>query len=791
MLSTGVTGGAGGGSSSSSAERRQRRRQRQNTGAAVGDRAAMNRRNRALHIRKLKREELLSSRRRTSQRQPGVIIGTTTGRGQQQQQPDGSTTNAEEDPRIALRELLQLQQQQLPTPPPMDANDVLGRRRRNDLVVRLRRALLAMSSFDSDDDDDDERERFYNALLLADDDGGMAARRLVVQLIATVTSNNNSTATDRPDEEGDGDDAAAAVDAALSILLELSRVRPPPSLQSSDDYYYGSRPPEWNDVLLEEENGAATIPSLVMLVSKKDGASDGDSSRRRRTKELALTVLGHLVDNCDHGSLKAIKQLQPYWGAPPPTMANAAAANASTTVVDALPYSSYLVAAVLRYDSTTLGTEFLRNRQLTTQKLTQLLLVPSSSEAQQQQQEQQRRYDVDAAWMIESLSRREDTAVDSICADLALLEALFSRMARYAAVELNPAATTTTATIGGDDDDAMMAGTETPASSPSYFLLPAIRAAGNLASACDGRYVPLLLSNRELVESVKMLMDNYCTTINSAPRSSICSSYVSDCVWLAGCLLCDAGVPGHPSTLTACPELLRPLVRILTSRMTPAELVRDSARAVSNAVREPPYSAYRNDVYCPDVYSVSVQSCLNGIVNEYLLLSQSASSPDVARMMIRALLQMAQPRNNPDADAALASTRILDALLRRGVPRSSVREVFEDAGGVDVLEELASAAADDGDDIMYLTCDIAADLLDDFFQSDNEENEDDMVAAGGSIIEPSTTTVTGQQQQHFAFGLATQPQQPQLAFGQQPPPPGAARGRGRGRTVPAWMTSTS
>jgi len=145
-----------------------------------------------------------------------------------------------------------------------------------------------------------------------------------------------------------------------------------------------------------------------------------------------------------------------------------------------------------------------------------------------------------------------------------------------------------------------------------------------------------------------------------------------------------------------------------------------------------------------------------------------------------------------DHDAGLASIHVLDAVLRH-VPET--QRVFAECRGVDALNEVCDRPTGH-DTAAAEASDVAADLIDDFFDQDLDDDDEDHPTAMDEYVAPQ------RQEDGFVFGLVDTPKPPPMqqsfTFGvnavtSPPSVVGAAtvfrsgQGRGRGRTVPAWM----
>ena len=391
-------------------------------------------------------------------------------------------------------------------------------------------------------------------------------------------------------------------------------------------------------------------------------------------------------------------------------------------LVAALPNSAYACAAIVRQDSTSYGMDFLQS--LTVEHITQLLQHNDNSNDNDNRTDTA----VETAWMLEALSRREDAAVDYLCQTAELITTLVQRL-YHAAVESN-----------------------------TEFLVPALQAIGNILTSCEGRYVPLFLINPTFVQSLSYLLEQ---------------GIALDVVWVAGCCLCDAGIPGHCSSDIAAVSFLPRLVAILSSESASLHWKRDAACAVWNAISDPP------GVMSLEQHSNTSHHQLNPVLLDHVW----RTGPDNNNndKLLQACIDLLKV---PDMDAVLASLQVLDNILRS---TSDSRILFRGLAGVDALEAVCSNAVGRGASVALDMASLLAEtLLDDFFDSDDPDDEDQELSKMAPAVQGN----------HFVFGA------PSSSSSVAAAPPafnfkadsagreGQGRGRGRGRTLPAWMQSS-
>ena len=522
----------------------------------------------------------------------------------------------------------------------------------------------------------------------------------------TNFKNNNDEANTDPDSQG-----KSVISIAYNILLAITSTSSPSSSPSSfsrrnqertsttpstQDNYYGWVPLTWSDMILEDPT---LVPRLLSSVPHVTVVSN---------------ILGNLLQQA--GS-SAVNQFWPAW----------------TTIVDNLPATSYLCAAMVQKDVTSLASSFLQ--YLTTHKLALLLLLlhhqqPAaatttstiSATTSENNMADSSFLLVDLAWILEGISRREDSAVRQMCQDETLLQALATLMAEQTATQ-NVA-----------------------------FLFPAVKALGNMAVACDGLCVPVLVSH--FSDTLRQILEK---------------GILLESVKTASCLLFDAGLPGHPSTLVALPSFAPSLIRMVV--LGTLDWKREAAVALELALADPPF------------YWTRINS---GAFKEEEQLQNRTDRiweaiPENKHIFLLALLDVS---TLPDMVASLSAIRVLDRFLRR-IPGSP--QALAECHHEDVVDRLHAILAVGSNDPNYSDvndrAEIALDLLDDFFEKTEDDQEDDDVDLSVPLTE--SLEVRGGT---FAFGVPPEPlQQSQPPLLQERPPP-SSRGRGRGRLLPAWMT---
>jgi hypothetical protein len=450
----------------------------------------------------------------------------------------------------------------------------------------------------------------------------------------------------------------------LDILWHIVSIPSPP--MAADDYY-GTPPPRWCNKLVELEDLMRTLVSLS-------------------SKELTVQILGTLVLDAP----RAVHALLPYW----------------QPLVEQLPVTSYVCAALLRQDASTLGMHFITS--LTPSKLTALLNNEASA--------------VEAAWMLESLTRREDAVVETLCQDAHLLPTLCERLLQ--------------ATHHAWRE----------------FLVPALQSLENIAVACNGHYIRQILLTPSVLQACSTILDQ---------------GLVMDVLPLVTALVCDAGLPDHPSTTIAVPALLPRVLHVVAHPASTLAWRREAVSAVCAALREPPDCD-------PSLFS-HIQATLDSFLVTYLWNTPTREA------ILEGLLDLLQ---RPDTQAVLASLEVLDRWLRH-IPASRV--LLEELSGVDRLDLVCSRAVGVYSAELEEASTIAAALLDDFFEDDDDlhhpsspfddddDDDEDAVYSGYNKTSPVHNQCVFRAPATGIFDFST--------------PATASGGRGRGRTVPAWMQS--
>eukprot|EP00536_Pseudo-nitzschia_multiseries_P010122 jgi/Psemu1/202442/e_gw1.299.6.1 len=275
-------------------------------------------------------------------------------------------------------------------------------------------------------------------------------------------------------------------------------------------------------------------------------------------------------------------------------------------------------------------------------------------------------------------------------------------------------------------------------------ILPLLQTLGNIARHAS-LVAPLLT---QTAPTLIPLLQHMVTT--TASRNPI----LMKVAWLAGCLLVDVGIEHHPSTTVAAPALIPAIINRLDSNgqstafMT-LEEEREFASALWNALDIPPTVDHQQG---PQQNSLWTNQLRPSPVQLPFVL-------DVPRSTLQTLIRLI---NSNDSDAVLAAVHVIDLLLRRESDQN-LQATLQEEELPDALERVCDSA-------MESAADVAAGILDDYFYNEDHNNEE---------AESSPWAITPPPSAGFNFGV----------LGEAQVANGAGRGRGRGATIPAWMTN--
>jgi hypothetical protein len=530
--------------------------------------------------------------------------------------------------------------------------------------------------------------------------------------------------------------------------------------------YYGRNTIRWTDLLLESHPTGVTLLSVLLQILTKSVAI----SSSPEIIETSCTIIGNLVQDEKASSASALLDslLPQYW----------------YVFVQHLPVSSYCCAALLRMDCKHYGIEFcsVQNNQDSMNNDSNYNSNRSKQSGFTQLQIcallENEKTAIDAAWILDGLCRREDDAIDFLCQPPNVLSTLVQQLYNRTIVLSSPN------TVGEDIYE---------------FLIPALRAFGNIGTACEGRFVPLLLCDTlsQFLTSINTLLE----IPTSGKTSTMFSSIFVEAAYVAGCLLTDAGWPNHPSTTIAVRNLVPRLKAVLLLTKTTFEIRVAAISALANAFREPPSPVLEIDHINPfSCTSHQLKAISNDILTNILW-----NNPEENLSLMRSLVDLLHVK---DSDAVLSSLQVIDRFLRTGSESEilSVRTSFEECDGVDALERIGDVFPSTSTEAL-----LAADLLNEFF--DDDEDKDSNL----DNIQHSLSNSPVLQDNQFVFGLPANSLGPcgittstfntsinpdRGAMMTSPPtenPLSAALllstmpigSKGRGKPIPAWMTQVN
>ena len=495
---------------------------------------------------------------------------------------------------------------------------------------------------------------------------------------------------------------------ALKILVHFTSIDSSSmsSSSSSSSEYYGRLPLTWSELVVTLPSKSSTCPSWLEILVQALSSS--------KEVELTCLVLGNLVGD---GSFRSVSI----------NLKESMVASLVRSVSPATPTAAWTLTNMIRNDSFSYASSYCSETLLSTSRLSTWLQEPSIA--------------TQTAWMIASLTAREESAVQYLCQTRSFLSTLVMSMQ-------NPL----------QQDQTM----------------PLMQALGNIA--CHASMITPLLT-QTIPPLIPLLQQILSTTSSRDPL-------LVQVAWLVGCLLVDVGIENHPSTICAAPALIPILMDRLggenncgqgigtgqmTIKMTTVEEEREFASALWNALAAPPV---------PNVFDEQQQQTQQSSQQMAFLTNHPSQSPsvrlpfnlNVPRSTLQTLVRLIDSK---DCDAILASVHVVDLLLRREDHYSSSFHPHQNLQTIMQEEELPDALERVCDSSMEEAADIAADIIDNYFTNEQNSNEDsfpqDRVADNDSFFASTST---------FAFGIGSESR---LANG-------AGRGRGRGATIPAWMT---
>ena len=292
----------------------------------------------------------------------------------------------------------------------------------------------------------------------------------------------------------------------LQVLVALTAI----SYTPSSDGYYGHIPVSWCTLLAQDVQWLSLLISLVS------------------TEENACVVLGNLAGEGSSQVCPALRQ--------------AGMVRALVAAIHRYPATAtWALTTAIRNDTTAWASTYCSDELLPPSLLEQLVKSQQPTVATQ------------AAWMVASLTSREEAIVKYLVEHTTFCATLVQCLGQP---------------ISKDQS------------------IPLVQALGHIASYED--LVPSLLSPQiPLVSLIGQLLMQ-----QQQPKEL--TIHLS---WLAGCLLCDARLVNHPSSTIASPTLVPILFQRLANGNNTLEEKREVACALQNALSLPPAVAANPDLY--------------------------------------------------------------------------------------------------------------------------------------------------------------------------------------------------
>ena len=566
---------------------------------------------------------------------------------------------------------------------------------------------------------------------------------------------------------------------------------------SSDGYYYGRHAPTWSELLLEEPTIASSLPRLLAL------------------PELSLVehtcwFLGHWAQDLPTAcprwrtELGLVAALAKLFGLLPTTttgdLSDPTTAPGMALRFRVVQAALWAFVHLLKGDATASGWDYCQPTLFHPPLANQLLTI-SIPNIPPELETSCMDISVQTTWIVVHLSQREDAVVDVLLQTDAegtdLLRTILERL--YQVCE--GAAQQQQQSLGIPKIGQL-----------NYFhhplLEPCLEVMGHWSTACNGKHVPRLLSKTSATSRVQQeisLLPLLEKLIRWGHQGLLQTSDYLQLLWLSGCLLCDAGTQQHPSTSLAAPSLIPLLSQGLqdnpsASQSNSLECKREGVLALWNAINAPPSNDPQQQQQLQR--SSFFQETLMVVLQLILTCSNNAANANTNSSYLT-LMALKQLLLCQDVDAMVGAMHIINVILRT-IP--STRVTFMEVDGDEALEAVCDLPLGN-DQASTEAADMAAELIDDFFDSDRlDGNDEDQFA--DPVLQPAQAGGT------FVFGLDTVAQQnapifmptlqaddddapmhaPVLSVGSEPVDLGIGRGhgrgggkgRGRGHVLPAW-----
>ncbi|KAL3793151.1 hypothetical protein HJC23_005653 [Cyclotella cryptica] len=382
----------------------------------------------------------------------------------------------------------------------------------------------------------------------------------------------------------------------------------------------------------------------------------------------------------------------------------------------------------------------------------------------------------EACWLLAFLTDNDPTAVEFSCKeDSPLMSAILTNlcMATDAASRLYES--------NLRNDSAM----KQQLSDVCLCLIPCCRVLRNIS--LDGRYLGsiypqeifLTFQQKVLAHPTESCLAKLISlaTLGAGQEASTIASKAAEA---AGACLLHAGFPlPHPST-AACRTLIPALSQALTCQVTTFDVKREVVWALWNAVSNPLEQV-------DEITANGIQADVD-VVQKELLTEVIRTSPLEIAQSLTALL------STMDMDSIEAALRLIEILIQKLGSTSSGQKLtvlFEEAGLVDALWRVC-----DNDSEESYVAELAASLLDEYFEGEHDESDEVLLgpALSGGCFQFQAPLVTNAPSGGFDFSTNTLGG---FAFNNagslshhEVQVPSMGRGRGRGQVIPAWMERT-
>lgn len=559
-------------------------------------------------------------------------------------------------------------------------------------------------------------------------------------------------------------------DVVLPILVQLTAISYIPTPD-----YYGYTPVSWSTLLVQDSNW---VSLLVRILHAKAGTISGATTGNSSLQEAACIILGNLVGEPSTATIL-------------PVLIQAGMIPALLSVIPDCPAAAWALTNTLRQqedDTTSTRTVILASSLLHPDGTQNFQFRPELLE----QWLQDPRVGAQAAWMLCALARL--LASQQHCNESpGSVEAFFFPRGPDSTSSL---VSTVLRLLG------------TASATNQEQIVPLLQALGNLA--CREDYVSSLIRTEALstqslpsplVSIVSEMMQRVVTTQPTAGGTNFTTpsrEAANTVAWLAGCILCDAGLTNHPSTTLAAPVLIPLLFHQLgqvyrsssatssSVAIVAADYQRELANALWNALSLPPILQGGSD---------STDSAMSSSDHTPILLPTFDNMRPAITTMVSMLPSSMSYRDN---DAMLAALRVIDLLLRRysggSVPLAGNRNgeelrrllivSLQEDDAVSGLEKICEAPINViSEDI----AEVAANLLDDFFYNDDDDDD-----TGGDFdvsVDRPRGFVFSSQPTTVGFGDPTTVA-PHTTIGFGGSTSSAGMGRGRGKQLPSWMAKS-